>query len=74
VFANAPNRPRWADAEHTLALMLSLCRNVARAHASMIGGAGATQVKGTELYGKTRCVGFGRAPELVAKTCPGLRG
>jgi D-3-phosphoglycerate dehydrogenase len=35
VVANAPESNSVAAAEHTLALMLSLCRNVQRAHASL---------------------------------------
>jgi D-3-phosphoglycerate dehydrogenase len=69
VVANAPESNSVAAAEHTLALMLSLCRNVPRAHASLIGGAWERpKFKGTELYGKTLgVVGFGRIGQLVAK-------
>jgi D-3-phosphoglycerate dehydrogenase / 2-oxoglutarate reductase len=69
VVANAPESNSVAAAEHTLALMLALCRNVPRAHASLIGGAWERpKFKGTELYGKTLgVVGFGRIGQLVAK-------
>lgn len=69
VVANAPESNSVAAAEHTLALMLALCRNVARAHASLTGGAWERpKFKGTELYGKTLgVVGFGRIGQLVAK-------
>ncbi|HET7053727.1 MAG TPA: phosphoglycerate dehydrogenase [Solirubrobacterales bacterium] len=69
VVANAPESNSVAAAEHTLALMLALCRNVPRAHGSLIGGAWERpKFKGTELYGKTLgVVGFGRIGQLVAK-------
>ena len=69
VVANAPESNSVAAAEHTLALMLALCRNVPQAHASLIGGAWERpRFKGTELYGKTLgVIGFGRIGQLVAK-------
>ena len=69
IVANAPESNSVAAAEHTLALMLALCRNVPRAHASLTGGAWERpKFKGTELYGKTLgVVGFGRIGQLVAK-------
>jgi D-3-phosphoglycerate dehydrogenase len=69
VVANAPESNSVAAAEHTLALMLGLCRNVPRAHASLTGGAWERpKFKGTELYGKTLgVIGFGRIGQLVAK-------
>jgi D-3-phosphoglycerate dehydrogenase / 2-oxoglutarate reductase len=69
VVANAPESNSVAAAEHTLALMLALCRNVPQAHGSLVGGAWERpRFKGTELYGKTLgVVGFGRIGQLVAK-------
>ncbi|HEY1286528.1 MAG TPA: phosphoglycerate dehydrogenase [Solirubrobacterales bacterium] len=69
VVANAPESNSVAAAEHTLALMLSLCRNVPQAHGSLVGGSWERpRFKGTELYGKTLgVVGFGRIGQLVAK-------
>jgi D-3-phosphoglycerate dehydrogenase len=63
-----------AAAEHTLALMLALCRNVPQAHGSLAGGAWERpRFKGTELYGKTLgVVGFGRIGQLVAKRARGF--
>jgi len=74
VVANAPESNSVAAAEHTLALMLALCRNVPRAHASLTGGAWERpQFKGTELYGKTLgVIGFGRIGQLVAKRAQGF--
>jgi D-3-phosphoglycerate dehydrogenase / 2-oxoglutarate reductase len=69
VVANAPESNSVAAAEHTLALMLALCRNVPQAHGSLIGGAWERpKFKGAELYGKTLgVIGFGRIGQLVAK-------
>ena len=69
IVANAPESNSVAAAEHTLALMLALCRNVPQAHGSLIGGAWERpRFKGTELYGKTLgVIGFGRIGQLVAK-------
>ncbi len=74
VVANAPESNSVAAAEHTLALMLALCRNVPRAHGSLAGGAWERpKFKGTELYGKTLgVVGFGRIGQLVAKRALGF--
>jgi D-3-phosphoglycerate dehydrogenase len=69
VVANAPESNSIAAAEHTLALMLALFRNVPQAHASLAGGAWERgRFKGIELYGKTLgVIGFGRIGQLVAK-------
>ncbi|HEY5976759.1 MAG TPA: phosphoglycerate dehydrogenase [Solirubrobacterales bacterium] len=69
IVANAPESNSVAAAEHTLALMLSLCRNVPQAHGSLTGGQWERpKFKGTELYGKKLgVVGFGRIGQLVAK-------
>lgn len=74
VVANAPESNSVAAAEHTLALMLALCRNVPRAHGSLSGGAWERpKFKGTELYGKTLgVIGFGRIGQLVAKRAQGF--
>jgi D-3-phosphoglycerate dehydrogenase len=74
VVANAPESNSIAAAEHTLALMLALCRNVPQAQASLVGGAWERpKFKGTELYGKTLgVVGFGRIGQLVAARARGF--
>ena len=68
VVANAPEANSIAAAEHTMALMLALCRNIPQAHASLAGGQwDRSRFKGAELYGKTLGVlGFGRIGQLVA--------
>jgi len=74
VVANAPESNSVAAAEHTLALMLALCRNVPQAHGSLSGGAWERpRFKGAELYGKTLgVIGFGRIGQLVAKRALGF--
>jgi D-3-phosphoglycerate dehydrogenase / 2-oxoglutarate reductase len=69
VVANAPEANSIAAAEHTVAVMLALCRNVPQAHGSLAGGAWErSRFKGAELYGKTLGVlGFGRIGQLVAQ-------
>jgi D-3-phosphoglycerate dehydrogenase len=68
IVANAPEANAIAAAEHTIALMLALCRNIPQAHASLTSGEWErARFKGTELYGKTLGVlGFGRIGQLVA--------
>src|SRR3954453_1073748 len=54
VVANAPEANSLAGAEHTMALMLALCRNAPQAHASLAGGDwNRGKFKGAALYGKT---------------------
>jgi D-3-phosphoglycerate dehydrogenase / 2-oxoglutarate reductase len=69
VVANAPESNSVAAAEHTLALMLALFRNVPQAHGTLVDGRwDRAKFKGAELYGKTLgVVGFGRIGQLVAK-------
>jgi D-3-phosphoglycerate dehydrogenase / 2-oxoglutarate reductase len=68
VVANAPEANSIAAAEHTIAVMLALCRNIPQAHASLAAGRwDRSRFKGTELHGKTLGVaGFGRIGQLVA--------
>ena len=69
VVANAPESNSVAAAEHTLALMLALCRNIPQAQATLVAGAWErSRFKGTELYGKKLgVIGFGRIGQLVAR-------
>src|SRR4051812_6053391 len=72
--ANAPQSNIVAAAEHTLALMLSIARNVPRAHASLTAGRWErSKLSGAELYEKTLGVlGFGRIGQLVAARARGF--
>src|SRR3712207_2191865 len=68
VVANAPQSNIVAAAEHTMALMLAVARNIPRAHGSLTGGKWErSKLSGAELYEKTLGVlGFGRIGQLVA--------
>jgi D-3-phosphoglycerate dehydrogenase len=68
VVANAPQSNVITAAEHTMALLLALARNVPQAHASLTGGKWErSKFSGVELHGKTLGVlGFGRIGQLVA--------
>ncbi len=74
VVANAPQSNVVTAAEHTMALLLALARNVPQAHASLIGGAWErSKFSGVELYDKTLGVlGFGRIGQLVAQRALGF--
>jgi D-3-phosphoglycerate dehydrogenase / 2-oxoglutarate reductase len=74
VVANAPESNVVAAAEHTMALMLALCRNVPQAHASLTSGLWERKrFGGVEVYRKTLGVlGFGRIGQLVAERAKGF--
>ncbi len=69
VVANAPESNAIAAAEHTMALMLALCRRIPQAHASLLAGRWERErFAGVEVYRKTLGVlGFGRIGQLVAE-------
>jgi D-3-phosphoglycerate dehydrogenase len=68
VVANAPQSNVITAAEHTMALLLALARNVPQAHASLTGGTWErSKFSGIELHEKTLGIlGFGRIGQLVA--------
>ena len=74
VVANAPQSNVITAAEHTMALLLALARNVPQAHASLTGGAwDRSKFSGVELNEKTLGVlGFGRIGQLVAHRARGF--
>lgn len=74
IVANAPESNAVAAAEHTMALMLALCRNVPQAHASLTGGKWErSSFGGVEVYRKTLgVIGFGRIGQLVAERARGF--
>ena len=74
VVANAPQSNVITAAEHTMALLLALARNVPQAHASLIGGSwDRARFNGVELYSKTLGIlGFGRIGQLVAARARGF--
>ncbi|HWT26267.1 MAG TPA: phosphoglycerate dehydrogenase [Solirubrobacteraceae bacterium] len=68
IVANAPQSNIVAAAEHTVALMLALARNIPQAHASLTAGRWErSRFGGVEVYEKTLGIlGFGRIGQLVA--------
>jgi D-3-phosphoglycerate dehydrogenase len=74
VVANAPESNVVTAAEHTMALLLALARNVPQAYASLVAGRWErSKFSGVELYEKTLGVlGFGRIGQLVAQRARGF--
>lgn len=74
VVVNAPESNTVTAAEHTIALMLSLARNIPQANQSMAEGKWErSKFSGMELSGKTLgLMGFGRIGQLVASRAKGL--
>jgi D-3-phosphoglycerate dehydrogenase len=74
VVANAPQSNVVTAAEHTLALLLALARNVPQAHASLVAGRwDRSKYSGVELMDKTLGIlGFGRIGQLVAQRAQGF--
>ena len=68
VVMNTPTGNTVSTAEHTMALMLGLSRNVAPAHASLVEGKwDRKKYSGNQLFGKTLgIVGLGRIGQEVA--------
>jgi D-3-phosphoglycerate dehydrogenase / 2-oxoglutarate reductase len=68
VVANAPQSNVVTAAEHTLALLLALARNIPQAHASLTAGRWErSKFSGVELHDKQLGIlGFGRIGQLVA--------
>ena len=68
IVANAPESNVITAAEHTVAMMLALARNVPQAHAALTAGRWErSKWGGVELYEKTLgLLGFGRIGQLVA--------
>jgi D-3-phosphoglycerate dehydrogenase / 2-oxoglutarate reductase len=69
VVLNAPQSNIISAAEHTLALLLALARNIPQAHAALVEGRWErSRWSGTELHGKVLGVlGLGRIGTLVAQ-------
>lgn len=74
IVINTPDANTLSTAEHTLALMLSLARQVPGAHQSLAaGGWDRGRFKGVQLAGKTLgVVGFGRIGRAVAARALGF--
>jgi D-3-phosphoglycerate dehydrogenase len=74
IVANAPQSNVVTAAEHTLALLLALARNIPQAHASLTSGKWErSKFSGVEVYEKTLGIlGFGRIGQLVAARARGF--
>jgi D-3-phosphoglycerate dehydrogenase len=74
IVANAPQSNVITAAEHTMALLLALARNIPQAHGSLTGGAwDRSKFSGVELHEKTLGIlGFGRIGQLVAQRARGF--
>ena len=75
IVANAPESNVVTAAEHTMALLLALARNVPQAHAALSGQGKWERSKwsGVELEGKVLGIlGFGRIGQLVAARAKGF--
>jgi D-3-phosphoglycerate dehydrogenase / 2-oxoglutarate reductase len=74
IVANAPQSNVITAAEHTVALLLALARNVPQAHAALVAGRWErSKWGGVELYEKTLgLLGFGRIGQLVAARAQGF--
>ena len=75
VVANAPQSNVVTAAEHTMALLLALARNIPQAYVSLIAGKWErSKFSGVELYEKTLGIlGFGRIGQLVAHRARGFQ-
>src|SRR4029077_17818148 len=74
VVANAPESNVVTAAEHTMALLLALARNIPQAYVSLTAGKWErSNFSGVELYEKTLGIlGFGRIGQLVAQRARGF--
>jgi D-3-phosphoglycerate dehydrogenase / 2-oxoglutarate reductase len=74
VVVNAPQSNVVTAAEHTMALLLALARNVPQAHAALVDGRwDRSKYSGVELMDKTLGIlGFGRIGQLVAARAKGF--
>src|ERR1700690_2400117 len=75
IVANAPQSNVVTAAEHTMALLLALARNIPQAYASLVEGKwDRSKYSGVELYEKTLgIVGFGGTGQLVAQPAGGFQ-
>lgn len=71
VVCNAPQSNIISAAEHTVAMLLAVARNIPQAHGALtVGRWERNRWTGTEVYGKTLGVlGLGRIGSLVAQRC-----
>jgi D-3-phosphoglycerate dehydrogenase len=74
IVANAPQSNVVTAAEHTVAMLMALARNIPQAHGSLTSGKWErSKFGGVEVYGKTiGILGFGRIGQLVAARAKGF--
>jgi D-3-phosphoglycerate dehydrogenase len=74
VVVNAPQSNVVTAAEHTVAMLLALARNIPQAHMALVNGEWArSKFSGVELMDKTLGIlGFGRIGQLVAERARGF--
>ncbi len=74
IVMNTPQANSVATAEHTMTLILALCRHTAPAHASVAAGQWErSKFTGIQLYRRTLgLIGFGRIARLVAQRARGF--
>ncbi len=74
VVVNAPQSNVVTAAEHTVAMLLALARNIPQAHMALVGGEWArSKFSGVEVMDKTLGIlGFGRIGQLVAERARGF--
>jgi len=75
IVANAPQSNIVTAAEHTVAMMMAVARNIPQAHAALTDGRWErSKYGGVEVYEKTLGVlGFGRIGQLVAQRAKGFQ-
>jgi len=75
IVMNTPEANAITTAEHSLALLFSLARNIPQAHCSLAEGKWErSKYKGVELYGKTiGFIGLGNIGKLVAERAIGIK-
>ena len=73
IVTNTPGTSAVSAGEHTLALLLALCRNLVSAHTSLKAGywpLHRARQAGVQLEGKTiGIIGYGRVGQVVAERC-----
>jgi len=74
IVMNTPGGNTISTAEHTMSLMLSMCRNIAQANQSLRAGKWERKLfKGTEVHGKTLgIIGLGKIGREVATRAKGF--
>ena len=71
---NAPEGNTVSTAEHTIAMLLSMVRQIPKANGKLLGGVWDRSLRGIEIRNKVLgVIGFGRVGSAVAELAKGLR-